>query len=349
MQLNTVRSGTVIQGGITETTEFRIEVDGKMFRLLSDTLYQNKIGSMVREVSCNAADAHIAAGKADVPFTIHAPSHIEPWFSVIDQGVGLSHDEVVNIFTCFGKSTKTASNTQVGAFGFGSKTPFAYTNTFTVTSVKDGEKNCYSAVITEDGTPAMNLMDSSVTEESNGVEITVAVETYDFYEFYSEIASQLRYFKVKPIIKGANVQFTDPLASVLEKLDESTYFRKKGSAEVVQGGVAYPVDLAQLTKNLPKDSELNKFIGNAIYRFSPVFFFDIGQIAVTPSRESISYDTSTIKNILERMEAVRLALLDRINAKMSEAKTIWDKTKVLRENIAFYSSVMDFENNNPFF
>lgn len=345
MLLNTARSGEVIQGGIAETTNFTIVADGKMFRLLSDTLYQNKIGSMVREVSCNALDAHVAAGKADVPFIIHAPNKLEPWFSVIDQGIGLSHDEVVNVFTAFGKSTKTDSNTQVGAFGFGSKTPFAYTNTFTVISIKDGIRNCYAAVVGPDNMPTMNLMDSTETQEGNGVEITIAVETYDYYEFYNEIAAQLRYFKVKPIIKGSSITFTDPLANVVEQFDDSTYFRKSGHIEVVQGGIAYPVDISQISKGVEKHSALEKFIHGAVYNCAPVFFFDIGQIAVTPSREAISYDAATIKNILDRMEKVRVGLFDRINAKMLAIPTIWEKTMVLHENSNFYSFLVTIHKN----
>lgn len=345
MQLSNTKIGSVIQGGITESTNFRIEADGKMFRLLSDTLYQNKIGSMVREVSCNAVDAHIAAGKADIPFIIHAPTAMEPWFSVIDQGIGLSHDDVVNIFTCFGKSTKTDSNTMVGAFGFGSKTPFAYTNAFTVISVKDGIKNCYSAVIGEDGLPAMNLMGTEETTEGNGVEITVAVETYDFREFYNEIANQLRYFKVKPIITGKSIAFPNPYENVFETVDEHTHFRRSGNIEAVQGGVAYPIDRSQLEKGIGDNESLRKFVQGAVNVYNPILHFEIGMIAVTPSRESISYDTVTVKNILERLESVQATLIKRITEKMDEAKNPWDRAIFLKRNRDLYSKIVDFENN----
>lgn len=345
MQLSNTKIGSVIQGGITESTTFTIEADGKMFRILSDTLYQNKIGSMVREVSCNAVDAHIAAGKADVPFTIHAPTAMEPWFSVIDEGIGLSHDDVVNIFTCFGKSTKSGTNTMVGAFGFGSKTPFAYTNAFTVISVKDNIKNSYSAVIGEDGLPAMNLMGTEKTEQGNGVEITVAVESYDFYEFHSEIANQLRYFKVKPKITGKNIIFPNPYENVIETIDDHTYFRHGGDVEVVQGGVAYPVDLKQLEKGIGNNESLRLFINQAVSQYHPILAFDIGMIAVTPSRESISYDMVTIKNILDRLESVRLTLVERLTKKMNEASSLWERAIILKQNRDLYSKIVAFENN----
>jgi hypothetical protein len=346
MQLAATKTGTVIQGGISASTDFTIEHNGKMFRLLSDTLYQNKKGSMVREISCNAYDAHVAAGKPDVPFTIHTPTDIEPWFSVIDQGVGLSDEEIRTIFTCFGKSTKSESNSMIGAFGFGSKTPFAYTNAFTVISVKDGVRNSYAAIIGEDGLPVINLMGSEDTTDENGVTISVAVETYDFEDFYGEVASQLRYFKVKPIIKGHPVTFEDPMASVFESVNDNTHFRHYGSIEVVQGGVAYPVDVAQLKKALTnRKPELETFITGAVHFYHPIMFFDIGSIAVTPSRESISYDNATIRNILDRLEVVHAALMEKVHSQMDAALSIWEKTKVLRSNVDLFSKLFNLKDN----
>lgn len=349
MQIAKVNAGNTVEIGVTEKTNFRIEADGKMFRLLSDTLYQNKIGSMVREVSCNALDAHIAAGTPDVPFVIHAPCQLEPWFSVIDTGVGLSHDEVTQIFTCFGKSTKSNSNTMVGAFGFGSKTPFAYTNAFTVISIKDGIRNSYAAVIGDDNLPTMNLLDTQKTDAHDGVEITVSVDSSDFCEFYHEISQQLRFFKVKPIIKGSSsVIFDDPLATAVETINGNTVFRKSGSVEAVQGGVAYPIYLEQLKKGLekrPNASLLSEFIDNVVYDYHPVMFFDIGQIAVTPSRESISYDLPTVTNILNRLDEARAALTTKIEAEIDALPTLWEKTVALRENRTFYSRLFKLSNN----
>ena len=62
---------------------FTIKATGKAFRILSDGLYSDKILAVVRELSCNAYDAHVAAGMF-VPFEVHLPHALEPWFSVKD-------------------------------------------------------------------------------------------------------------------------------------------------------------------------------------------------------------------------------------------------------------------------
>jgi len=118
--------------------EFNIKNSAKAFSILSSGLYANKIRAIVRELSCNAYDSHVQAGKSDIPFEIHLPNVLEPWFSVKDQGTGLSVQEVQNIYSTYFESTKTGSNDFIGALGLGSKSPFSYTDNFSVTAVKNG-------------------------------------------------------------------------------------------------------------------------------------------------------------------------------------------------------------------
>ena len=61
---------------ITETnatgnsTVFKIKTSATAFKILSEGLYSNKIGSMIRELICNAYDAHCAAGTTDIPIDV---------------------------------------------------------------------------------------------------------------------------------------------------------------------------------------------------------------------------------------------------------------------------------------
>ncbi len=80
------------------TGEFRIKASARSFQILSSALYSNKIRAVIRELGCNCTDSHKAAGKVDVPFEVHLPSVLEPWFSVRDFGTGLDDDQITNIF-----------------------------------------------------------------------------------------------------------------------------------------------------------------------------------------------------------------------------------------------------------
>ena len=123
-----------VLSNVAEVGEFRIRNSAKAFKILSAGLYANKIRAIIRELTTNALDSHTAAGTTR-PVDVHLPSSLEPRFSVRDYGTGLDHDEVTNIYTTYFESTKTNSNDFVGALGLGSKTPFSYTDNFTVTAI----------------------------------------------------------------------------------------------------------------------------------------------------------------------------------------------------------------------
>ena len=54
--------------GETEETTFKINANARAFKILSSNLYKDKIGSIVREISTNAYDAHILMGTPERPF-----------------------------------------------------------------------------------------------------------------------------------------------------------------------------------------------------------------------------------------------------------------------------------------
>lgn len=81
--------GAQVQGFSAPSTGFSIAMNAKAFRVLSSGLYKDKIGSIVREISFNAKDAHVDAGKPDVEFYVHLPDDFEPYFAVRDYGKGL--------------------------------------------------------------------------------------------------------------------------------------------------------------------------------------------------------------------------------------------------------------------
>ena len=98
MILNNAPQAEAVLSNVGEIGEFRIRNSAKAFNILSSGLYANKIKAIIRELSCNAVDSHVAAGN-DQPFEVHLPSTLEPWFSIRDFGTGLNHEQVTNIYT----------------------------------------------------------------------------------------------------------------------------------------------------------------------------------------------------------------------------------------------------------
>ena len=338
MRLNNDKiSGPVEVVGGGQTSSFSIAMNGKAFKVLSDTMYKDKIGSIVREISCNAYDAHISAGKADVPFEVHLPDPFEPWFAVKDFGIGLSEDDIRSVFTVYFQSTKDNSNDVIGAFGLGAKTPFSYTDQFTVTSVKDGVQTIYSAYITESGVPDCVKMGQSETDASNGVEIHMSVKREDFHAFKTALKDQLRYFPVKPIVNNAsNFAFDSLPTNVLFKNDDITvyderhsYYSAGHSQVILQGNVGYPLDHNEIRSSLSDDA-IN--VLDMLRNWHFAINFNIGEIGVIASREGVEYNKPTIANIEKKLLSIRTYLEHYVAAELAQIDTAWDRAVFLNEN-----------------
>src|ERR1041385_4921102 len=158
MKLTTVDSGVELGGNEFQPQAFQIAASAEAFAILSDGLYNDKIKAIIRELSCNAYDSHVAAGKKDIPFDLHLPTPLEPYFSVKDYGVGMSHEQVMELHTTYFGTNKSKSNDFVGALGLGSKSPFCYTDGFTVTSRHKKKIRIYSCYLNK-GVPNVLLQE----------------------------------------------------------------------------------------------------------------------------------------------------------------------------------------------
>ncbi|MBT8410221.1 MAG: hypothetical protein KJP02_00295, partial [Octadecabacter sp.] len=184
--------------GAQETVRFKIAETDKSFGILFDNLYSDGISSIIRELWSNAYDSHIEAGITDRPFYCHIPTSFEPEFRVRDYGVSMPHSVVMGIYATMFGSTKDKDNVAVGKFGLGSKSPFAYIDTFTVTAIMDGEKRLYSAYLDAEGRPAISHMHTEPTDEATGVEISFPVDPKDVSEFRNKAVDVARAFSVRP-------------------------------------------------------------------------------------------------------------------------------------------------------
>ena len=301
-----------VSGAEAGTSDFKIAFNAKAFRVLSDTLYNDKIGSVVRETATNAVDSHIMASKADVPFEIHLPDAFEPWFSIKDEGIGLSKQAVHEIYTTYFMSTKDQSNECTGMLGLGSKVSFSYTDQFTIESNFDGVKTIYSAFINASGIPNIAEMHSEATDDPTGVEIKISVKQGDYAKFANAVKEQLKFFKVKPNVINVPYAFEFDATFDGDALSTANGFKLVKSPNhvstwyIVQGNVGYPLDVDRLANCAP---EAASFVNRLVSIGSFYIECPIGSIGVTASRESVEYTDATIKAIETRLLAIREELL----------------------------------------
>lgn len=319
MQLHTAPQNEAVMSNVGEIGEFRIRNSAKAFNILSSGLYANKIRAIVRELSCNAVDSHAAAGKHDTPFDVHLPSQLEPWFAIRDYGTGLNHEQVTNIYTTYFESTKTNSNEFIGALGLGSKSPFSYTDNFTVTAVKDGVKGIYTAFINDQGVPSIALMTSEQSDEPSGVEVKFSVNSYyDFDKFRQEAREVYTYFKLRPVVTGvSNFEFKD-VAYESENIVPGVHSYQNGGRRsiAVMGNIAYPIEL-------PQGSDVGGL--NGLLNCGLEMHFAIGELDFQASREGLSYIPQTIEAIKNKLVTLNAALAVVIANEADAIGNLWER------------------------
>jgi len=324
MKINNEQRVVETDGFDNKPTQFTIKQNARAFEILSSNIYSDKILAVVREYGTNALDAHVMADCVDKPFEVHLPNTFEPWFSIRDFGPGLSHDDVTKLYTTYFHSTKDNSNDTTGCLGLGSKSGFAYTDQFTITSRFDGVKRTYSAYVDESGAPAITKLTEDKTDDANGMEIYMPVKTTDFTQFADRATKVFHRFPTLPTITGNKADLTKVEYLLqgpnykIRKFDERYHYRGAHSgAYAVQGAVAYPIEVSSIS-DMP--SELYQLVKNC-----PVdIIFPIGKVNITASRERLNYDKQTQQNIIDAVQAVYDHIPTHFVNTLSSAKTLYE-------------------------
>src|ERR1035437_10107160 len=128
-----IENSVLSSGQEHESIDMSLDMESTqiLMQMLSKNLYSDAIGSTIRETVSNALDSHRKLG-VDTPiivsFKVSEQNNYE--FCVEDFGTGLDHDDVTNIISKYGKSTKRDSILFIGAMGLGWKSPLAYSSSF---------------------------------------------------------------------------------------------------------------------------------------------------------------------------------------------------------------------------
>lgn len=309
--------------GVSAQNSFSINASAQAFSILSDGLYSDKIHAIIRELSCNAYDAHVAAGHPEKPFNVQFPNSIVPEFVIRDYGTGLSHEDVMNLYTTYFGSTKTGSNDFIGALGLGSKSPFSYTKSFTVISYFDGKKMTFTAFIGEDGTPQIAHMFTEPTDDLVGLEVRFGVKENDHYQFSTRAQRVYRFFKTVPNITGIEFKI-DEYETAVEgdgwRLLERNNHRD--GIYAVQGNIGYPINVSRINFDHEKESAIYTLLKSS---YIPMEIeFQIGDLQFAASREELGYDDVTQENIKKRCSEVLLDMADVISNSLASASTLWE-------------------------
>lgn len=339
MIIDTKIENPAVVSNVAAISTFKIKTSAKAFSILSSGLYGNKILAIVRELSCNAYDSHIAAGKREVPFDLHLPTTLEPWFSIRDYGTGLTGEQVTSIYTTYFESTKTNSNDYIGALGLGSKSPFSYTDNFSITAIKDGQLGIFTAFINDEGVPSVACMLQEKTTDPNGVEIKFAVtDTQDNRKFRDAAEIALTYFASQPNILGVKDFNAITYKYTNRDIIPGVHLKTSRQSIAVMGNIAYPIIL-------PSGSQKHN---NMLY-YGLEMHFNIGELDFQASREGLSYIPLTVNAIIRKLDLVDEALCVIIKTEIDKIPNEWAKARYLQDksNNGFWNeAVITYANLN---
>lgn len=279
---------------IGETQEYKTTIDIEnldfIATLLSSNLYSNPEASFIREIVSNGWDSHVEAGNTNTPLLVRVRRGIDYNYNITirDYGTGLSKEQFENLFCKIGSSTKRESNAYHGCFGLGHLSPLAVSKVCYITSYYNGVARLY--VMTKNGNSiTTNLMNTTSTNEKNGIEITI--KGIAGISSYKEALYRLAFFP--------NVYIDGVFSEINNiKIKKYKYFTAANNVfkdKLLLGNVLYPLDDSILP------AECKDFY-RTIVDSGIVFNFNIGELQVTPNRESIIYNTKTNELIISRVK-----------------------------------------------
>lgn len=298
--------------GLQSSKQFSIRLNPKAFEILSAQIYKDRILAPIRELICNAYDA------AKEDFEVTLPTALNSTFAVRDYGPGLSHEDATTLYTTYFDSTKGHNNDAIGGFGLGSKSPFAYTDQFTVDSFHGGI--CRSYVCYRDkGIPTISLISETTSNNRTGLRVAFAVRPEDrmvFSEKYNKFACYVP-FKIR------SNSAVEPI--VLHKLTSNISYEPH-PFNLIHGYYTQNLILARMglvcysIADFDSICKLPFFLKDLFKHKVNIIDFPIGSLSIAPSRETLSYDEPTKQVILK-------TIMDYRDFVISTAKKEFDAIK----------------------
>jgi hypothetical protein len=265
-------------------------------------------------------------GKAEQPFEVSMPTPFDSNFKIRDFGPGLSPNDVKNIYTVYFSSTRNHSDEFTGCLGLGSKSPFAYRDSFTVTSWHGGKKYVYSLFKNEENCPAIASISEENSSEPSGVEISISVKSHDIHKF-KEVARKVYYFfKLRPNIHGVTIDFSD-INPVIDT-DIYTIFKSDNSCL----GNSISVQMGQVVYSAQSNDDIRGEVGlgnNFNYHYHLVLKASMGSCSIAASREELQFDTKTVAHVKSMFRNTLKDLEKRITDELAQFTCTFDKVKHL--------------------
>lgn len=342
-----------VTSNVTYEDTVKSEIDAEsmphIMNLLTN-IYQDAYLAIAREYISNAIDAVLASKGAESafgivfenPVEVVLPTRANPTFIIRDHGIGMSLDVMKNIYPHYGRSTKRATNAQIGHFGIGAKSAFTTVTNFIVTSIHEGKKNVLIFQKDENGVGEAKFMKEQDTTEANGTTITMLLPDPDRLNRVFNDSNLLLGFPAGSIsingtVHANSVYNTDTFTQlddagwVLNSLvdwenSQRSRLRKGWNDKIVLvGPISYTFD-----KNLLEFPEYRREFGS-MDDFT-IVNLPIGSVDVTPARDTLIFSDKTRNAIVEATRKMKQKL-------NSHVGTLFENAGSRREAVTIADSI----------
>ena len=305
-------------------------IDQEDMRYIASLLrnnYSNPLLATIREIVANALDV-TKSKKVD----IQLPTQIEPNFIVRDYGCGLSEEDMLGLYTKYGKSTKRDTNEVIGGFGIGRFAPLSYTDSFIVRSVHKGHKHSYIIRVDENDDTIVSQIESEPSGESDGIYVQVGIKKDDIAKFLKTFLKTFWYRRdainlLNESWGSKNYGKAEESNEIFDLYKENRYWEDLshyGDAPfVLMGGIPYTVN---------KSDKWFMFQNGMVYKA------EIGEFKLHHSRETLEYNPQVEK----ALENASKKMFDKLNAdlsvQMEDAKNFYEASQIMHKALETYKT-----------
>ena len=299
------------------------------FRMISN-LYQDPVMAVLREIGANCVDAAKEAGTEKLGWQLHLPSRMDGNVRFVDNGVGISHDQMIRIYSVIGASSKREDNNLIGGFGVGKWSLCALVNNFQAVSIYNGTRSTYFICLQSNGLPDIKVIKQEQTNERNGFEVKFMCPEKYIAQFNEKAAKAYRFFSTKPSVFTGGVKkelvYGTRKAIFSSKDTGVEIFENHGEGVVEMGGVGYRLPVESILEN-KKFQKFSSLLSSHIVIHAP-----IGEYSITPSREAIQLDDLTMTRLYTKLEKFVDTFVPTLQAQLdSFTGNTFDAKKKLQE------------------
>lgn len=329
MKTETNIEEAVLSPGL-ETKAMGMVLSATSFNHIINSLYKNPLGAILRELTTNALESHMAAGSTR-KVAIQLPIDIDQNLTIRDFGTGLTDEDVQKYLNSLFSTSKDKDNTYMGGFGLGSKSPLALVDTFNIVSIHKGLKNNYAWIKEAGKLPNLIHLDDEEdrdepTKEEDGIKITIPLGSSTKISqgrlkatVEEEARRQLLGFVgkimfVDNIHEAKYADLNDITETVIkEKIvldlphltlysrDKDTYYPDTNTVLIMVGGVNYPFT----SSYRHYVTDLFKHFLNGVSNYLVCLKAPIGTLEIPMSREELltsAHNEDVIKDTAKKAE-----------------------------------------------